>query len=364
MVVLAAVENGLIALSALDERIRGLDAPADGALDLGRGRSLRLNNGSAEGDAAPFVPIGIGKPLTITLESVYVGNYPDAWRWNPLADVGDVLVTSAIKSFQAFDASPRAIHLLAPAAKRKSSLAFTAVNAGSKLVYYTRAATEKSLSVTIELSADRDFDAEIGTSLGTALVAAAGLPVFAPAAPYLVAAGTAVSLGPKAINLLARPQRFYSATDDLGFGRPGLPYAKEGAFVFAPDEGESGFEGYKLDKQFRLRKGGETYAGDLPYVVMSLDGTEHPEWKGWAAHAASAEIVKRFHEPGNQVTEAIGVVTEGLTLYNDVSFVRRAGEARKLAAKEKDPAKKKELEDLAAAYVKNVQSEVIKVTLK
>ena len=48
------------------------------------------------------------------------------------------------------------------------------------------------------------------------------LPVFASAAPFLIAAGTAIPIALKAANLLARPHVFYEEHVELNFARPGV----------------------------------------------------------------------------------------------------------------------------------------------
>jgi hypothetical protein len=66
---------------------------------------------NVQSTSIPYEGIGIGKPLTVVLEQVYLGDYPDALPWLP-GDRGDIIVCSANKAFQIFDAAPRAIHLM------------------------------------------------------------------------------------------------------------------------------------------------------------------------------------------------------------------------------------------------------------
>lgn len=313
----------------------------------------------------PFQGIGTGKPLTVTIESIYVGEYPDAMPWVPLISGGDVLVTSAHKAFEEFDAAPRAVHLLEPNAKRRSYLKATAVKQGSQLVYYSPAVADMSILFTVELSVDRDINKELGDSFGKAVTAAGALPVFATAAPFLIAAGTAIPIAVKAANLLARPNVFYREDVEINFDRPGPSLAQPGALVLYPNGDEGPFVGrYKLGRDFRLKdiKTGKAYAGTLPYVVISLDGTERPNLKTWSAHAASAALVERFHQPDALMTQALEVAGEGLALFNDVSFQRKAADALERVKKATGANKVRE-QALYDAYLKNIQNKAIKASV-
>jgi hypothetical protein len=77
-----------------------------------------------------------------------------------------------------------------------------------------------------------------------------------------------------------------------------------------------------------LRDGnGEAYSGELPYVVISLDGTEHEEFEEWSATAASAALLERFFTSDELISEALKVVSEGMVLFNDMTYRRKAADA-------------------------------------
>lgn len=202
----------------------------------------------------PYEGIGTGKPLTIMLEKIYLGDYPDAVPFFPISR-GDVLVTSAHKGFESFDAAPRAVHLLEEDAERHTSLKAKATQQGSQLVYYSPAVTELSILLSIEFSVDRDFSKEVGDALAKAVTGAGALPVFATAAPYLVAAGVAIPVGTKAANLLARPRAFFGEHAELNFNRAGVELAQPGALVLYGGRDARAFEGFKLGPGFELRDG-------------------------------------------------------------------------------------------------------------
>lgn len=325
--------------------------------DFQRGREAVAN-------VVPFEMIGLGRPLTVILETVYVGSYPDTLRFWPGLDNGDILVTSAHKPFQNIEAAPRAVHALVERAPRRKHLEQSAAERGSRLIYYTAAVTDASTLFTVEISVDREFSSELAESLGKAVSAAGALPVFAPAAPYLIAAGVAIPIANKAANLLASPRPYYAETVNVNFGLAGIEAAQARALVLHPGDDDAQFAGYTLGSDNLLRDAeGHAYEGDLPYVVLSLDGTAHADLEGWTAEAASAVLLERFFDPDERLSKALDLTTEALGYFNDVKYQERALKAQKAAAASTGPERER-LEKLAMAYIKNIQNETIRKSVE
>lgn len=313
----------------------------------------------------PFPEIGVGKPLTVRIEHVYLGDYPDSVRWFPV-DKGDILVTSAYEWTDVFEAAPRAIHALRRRPDRRSAVEFSAVQEGTRLVYCSPAVTDSALTITFQLSVDRDFDESLGQAVGKALAGAAALPVFATQAPFLLAASVAVPITQKAANLLARPRTYFSSTEIVNFDQPGLEASKGGGLVVYPDREDVGKFG-----SCRLREGdfvlrddaGRAYDGDVPYMVISLDGTRRDGLEKWSSTALTAAMTSRFFGGDSTVTEAMKVVGEGLALYNDVNYERQARDVLDNIKKENDEATRKKLVERYTAYRANVTNDVLKKSL-
>lgn len=98
-------------------------------------------------------------------------------------------------------------------------------------------------------------------------------------------------------------------------------------------------------------------------MAISLDGTERPELKGWAAEAASAALLERFHEPDELISNALGVMTEGLGFYNDMAYRQKAADALERVKKAKGANKEKQ-QALYEAYVKNIRNAEIRATVE
>lgn len=346
--------------SDLDDRLRSNVLDNNFAFNLAGGISLDHRDLARAHEVATGVigyeGIGLGRPLTVMLQTVYVGDYPDTLRWWPGDNRGDILVTSAHKPFQNFEAAPRAVHVLSNKAERRVHLEQSAAEQGSRLLYHTPSVTDSSILFTVEISVDREFSAELAESLSKALSMAGALPVFATAAPYLIAAGAAIPIATKAANMLASPKPYYAETVNVNFALAGLEAAQARALVLYPGEDEEKFAGYELGQGSLLRDPqGETYSGDLPYAVLSLDGSAHADLQGWTAQAASAVLLERFFAPDERLSKALELTTEALTYYNDVKYQERAAKALQAAREATEPEKAK-LEKLARAYIKNIQN--------
>ena len=114
--------------------------------------------------------------------------------------------------------------------------------------------------------------------------------------PYLLGASIAVPITEKAANLLARPTTFFSSTEVVNFEQPGLEVTRRGGLVVYPDKEDIGKFG-----SCRLREGdfvlrddaGNAYDGELPYLVISLDGRANSELSKWKSTALSAAMTSR-----------------------------------------------------------------------
>lgn len=123
------------------------------------------------------------------------------------------------------------------------------------------------------------------------------------------------------------------------------------------------FHDYRMGDDFALRDAdGKPYAGELPYIVISLDGTAHSEFDGWAAQAASSVLVERFFQQDEMLSSMLGIVNDSLSLYNDMTYRQKAADMLAQASKAKG-AEKKALLERYKAYVKNIKNDDIKATV-
>ena len=73
-------------------------------------------------------------------------------------------------------------------------------------------------------------------------------------------------------------------------------------------------------------------------------------------------FLERFFAPDELISQALEVVTEGIVLYNDMTYHQKASALKK--SKTLTGSKKKQQEDLYKAYVKNIQTKEIRETVE
>lgn len=305
-----------------------------------------------------FSPIGIGKPLTLAIEHVYVGRLPKIgtlFKHQP-----DVLLTSAAKALQQFDSAPRAINRLSKKVDNRTVLEFTAPEDGTPLVYYRNAMADETTTVTIEMVAD-SFSQVAFDQISKLTGQAAGIPIFAPASTYLLAGSVIAkvvgALGEKLID--GRP--FFSSTLQIRFDTPGWEITQPRKALLNPTGTDSEFLGYEFPEDgYEIVKDGVPYAGDVPYVAVRIDGKLRPEYKDFGPKAVSSALMSRFFHL-DQGGEAAESLMTALELYNDLQFAKRAGEVKKTldGLTAGDPART-DLQNRYDALVKNIRDDRFK----
>lgn len=333
-------------------------------------KACAFQPGISPGGITPFTPIGLGKPLTLRIEHIYTGKIPSLWLGlvNP-----DLLLSSAYKSGDVFTAAPRAVNWLAngkekEVEKMKDYNAIPAISRGTSLVYYSPAITDDELNLMIEMVSD-SFPQEVFDQVSQLLGTAGNLPVFAIGRPdvslALLAASTVVKIIGALGEALADGKAFMKDSLPINFNRPGLGDAQAGKVVFASSQYQRVLENtcFIQTGECRLsyKANNRAYDGDIPYVVVSLDGAENPKYKDFKHTLATAEELNRFYH-ANSGQMILNGICEGVTLYNDLEYRKKADEQKRIMDKIADPNSDeyKKAKTLYEAYIKNVINDVFK----
>ena len=104
-----------------------------------------------------------------------------------------------------------------------------------------------------------------------------------------------------------------------------------------------------------LAKNGVKYTGDIPYVIISVDGRSNQRYDDFKATVASASILKKFY--GVSENTNVDDIQKMIALYNDYSYIEKVRETEKLIDKTEDEQKLKELNEFLKAYKSNIQNE-------
>jgi len=311
------------------------------------------------GTTTPWNPIGIGKPLSIELQYVYTGDCPMNWFSKT-----DMLLTSAIKARHIFAEAPRAINLLKDGVEHHTGYdTIHATEAGSVLLYHTPSLTERSLVLTVEMVNDAFPDKPFEQVSG-ALGGAASIPMFASASLYLLAGAALTKLVGSIGEAIFDGSPFFRESEKILLDLPGTTDTITGQLVLTPDDrkDELGAK-YEPNKDGMLVSAstGQKYNGDVPYVTVTLDGGERPEYKDFETTAASMELLGRFFHVGKTRPQPIDQIVEGLKLVNDVKYRKDADEQKEIMGKHPQGSDEyKKAKALYDAYVKLIQNEEFK----
>ncbi|MEO8403492.1 MAG: hypothetical protein ABI480_02815 [Chitinophagaceae bacterium] len=132
----------------------------------------------------PLKEIGIGKPLSAEILCMYSGDFIHGGLFTPKKR--DLLCVSGVRSTATFSGVSRALNKLQRKVKEKQYLEFSAPEDGTPFIYYTKAVDAETLLLTVEMNGDA-FNDGLFNTISNLLGKAAGLPLFMPAAGYLLA---------------------------------------------------------------------------------------------------------------------------------------------------------------------------------
>lgn len=326
---------------------------------------------SARKDQAPdFQAVGIGKPLSIEIASIYTGDAPGTALGQPPS----LLVASAVKSLVTFDVAPRAINQLIGKIEDFTCYVPSALTEGCPVVYYTPALADETLLCSFELVAET-FRKTTVEMISKLLASAGGLPVFAPASLYLMAGSALVKIAGDLGKLVLQKQPFLRDDLNLQFATPGIHPSIAHATVIYNQKDEAELTAYKLgrvglpgrERQVLIHpQTGEEYRGAAPYMVALIDGRSRPDLASFTPHLATAAVLSRFYKASEDTEARLDTIfTDAMGLYNDYTFRQKAeGLKAQIAAlnpeMENYAREKSRLEKLMNACKDNVRNEALK----
>jgi hypothetical protein len=275
-----------------------------------------------------------------------------------------MLVCSAVKDIAVTNAAPRALNYLRPNIRKNTNLvAPPATEQGTPIIAYYPAVTASSLILTTELIFD-EFPQEVFDSVGSALGTVAQLPIFLPAAGYLLAASTLIKIVGGLGQALFDGQPVFERTETLDFTIPVGSFAKADFRIFC----NSGFDPSGL--HFENGRGlvdanGKPYDGDEPYMVIALDGAERENLREFAPALLSAAQLQKFFNVKNGTQASIEAFVDAMKLLNDSKYRTEADRLKKrIDALKADPnhdaATLAKLRESYDAQIANITSEAMK----
>lgn len=313
-----------------------------------------------------FKKLGIGEPINIRLETVYVGDLVPGSSMRKR----DVLVVSGIKSSRNFESVGRAVNLIHDDATDFGYLSPGAFREGSPIVYYKKSLTDDAIVISFELISDT-FKEDTFAKIQSLFQNAGGLPIFVPASTYLLAGSFLVGM----ISDLGKAfkESAPSLADDLEltFGVSGRPDFQEGVYSFVGkkhseelDEYEPKLVSVNNRNSYRMvhKTTGEIYKGNAQYILVLIDGSEKPMLEDFEPKLASASLIEKYYPTKDGFGTNTKEILEALTLYNDLEYKKKAETMKlKLISMSPEDSNYSAFKDLFNAYRNNIRQKEFKV---
>lgn len=305
----------------------------------------------------PFADIGMGLPLTILINHIYTGRFPH----KILGAQADLLLTSSLKNITAYDAASRAVNFLHPNIKRNTHFDRPpATEKGTPLVTYFPAVTSPSMTLTLDLVFHR-FPDELLKKVASTFSTAAGIPLFIPASAYLLAASQLINIVAITGHGLFDGKADFSPTVSLDFAVPGSDVPQAGFWFLV----ERGFDTtpFKFVQGTGLvdKSTGNIYDGDVPYIVISLDGTKQEMYSKFAATVVDSAIAARYLNVQDATSVALDALQSIGGVISDYEYRKQADVKKKEIERAGGPATEdgKKLQKQYDAIVANIKDEAL-----
>lgn len=315
--------------------------------------------GTKKSKVNPFSSLGIGKPMTIKLETVYAGDYKNGLFRNKK----DMIVASRIKAPHVPEEAPRAVHQIYLNMVERAPVAPGAGNYGTPLIYATPGFVDDEMMINLEFKVD-NFKEDQMQAVGGILSVLGAVPLLSTASGILLFAGAAVKQAAPLVNSLAEKKTWLSFNFDTPIKAAGKETLKAGFHIIKNQEDEREFENYEVAlknnrPQLRLKGAKDKfYEGGRPYAIISINGEINDEHAGFSPALASASILQKFYglrENGNLEEDVKGL----LNLSNDFYFNQRIEKIKnKLKSLPDDSDEYKQALERISAYRKNLQTSI------
>lgn len=331
-----------------------VDAPVTDPTDpLGAPRSLATPNQHA--------PIGLGRPLCVQIIHVYTGDAPGRlFGGDP-----DMLVVSGVKGPETFNEAQKAINQLTPKVASNSYVSPGAFSKGTPVVYYSPALEANELNISFHLVAE-SFREKAFEQLGRLFDKAGNLPLFVPAQSKLIAGSAILQMAKRLGKAVFESKPFMEDNLEIRLGVGGFCNFESGIKLICEEsKGDELMERCEIRRVNDRNRGenyflfdkasDEKYKGDIPFLLINVDGSERKQFEGFKPKIASAALIRRFY--GEDVGEVgLQSLESALVLHNDLHYVNKIkGLQADLEKPDLDPALRTQYEELLAAYRKNIQ---------
>ncbi len=315
-----------------------------------------------EGKHILFEPIGKNLPLNIRIIRIYTGKYP---KGDIFSKTKGMLFTSAVKSIYSYGAKPRAMNFLKKNVLHNTSIETpAATEEGTPTVFYSPALIDDELILDLTMVFDQ-FPQEAFNTVNNIFQGAAKIPLFLAKGAFLLTVGSVIKLAGSVGEKLFDCKPIFDITESLKIHIPGFPQIEAGFLLITDqdlDSIEPGFRNkYKLVDDKLVDDKGNEYEGDMPYIIISLDGTRNDELKSFVPAIAGASILSKFLGIKENTSQESEQIINAIKIFNDYTYRKEIdkldGIIKKLPAGDSKIA---ELEEKRKSLENNILDELFK----
>ena len=363
-------DTPILEAEALQKQFSGEILKFSEAITNDKEYEIKFRNGiikSSNKSLKKNTPIGIGKPLSIEILTIYSGDAPERFLGKK-----DLLVTSGIKSIAAYKAASLAVNQIAKKISDKKNYSPSALNEGCPIVYYTPALEMGTLFISFHLIADT-FNNKVFEEISGLLGKAGAVPIFAPAAGILLASSVITKTAGNFGKTVFESKPFFQGDFTVRLDSPGQPITLADQIAITDSKHQKELTNFvpglvntgpnKTEIRLVHRNTKKEYQGNAPYILVSIDGRERKELDSFKPTFATASILEEFYGTQSAGTASIDTIEQAVELYNDFNYYNKANDLKDTL---KDlPKGSKEHNDtntLLEAYKKNIlKPEIFKI---
>jgi hypothetical protein len=286
------------------------------------------------------------------IRHVYTGRFPEKHLFSARKPM---LISSGVKDIATTSGAARAVNLLkqdvAPGTRFGGP---SALEEGTQLLYYSPAVASPLITISIQMVFE-DFDKTLFQRVGQLFTNLSGVPIFMPAAGYLMGAGSILKLAGELGGSLLNGHTVLAEQLSLDFSFGGGKIPKPGFWVLSSNPLELDDFDFDSDNGLLMKTTGKPYDGDEPVVVVSLDGKEQASLANFTPLLATASLLGRFFNQKEGSEVLMDTVLDAMKLSNDLTYRRKAeGVKKRMVGIAPDSEDGKKLKDEFEAFNKNI----------
>src|SRR5262249_47622055 len=169
-----------------------------------------------------------------------------------------------------------------------------------------------------------EFPKKFFDTVSGAFRSAAGVPLFLTKSLYLLAASEVIRIAAAVGEMLFDGKPAFEASEGVDLALPGAVAALAGFMLVTPtnvDYLDSSLrQDYQIEDGNLVNRAGQPYQGDVPYVILAVDGTPRPDLVNFAPSALTAAALSEFYGLKDGESIALGPLLDALRLYSDMAF--------------------------------------------